>query len=124
VDTSDFEKEIEKAMDGAITKPTPRTVIPRKDETTSLSEQWMLSEKIKYELCDRLRKEKQKLQTDHDTQWLELRHRYEERISNTIADMRAELAAEQRRLVESYQERARELDLLSKKVDGDGYGPL
>jgi DNA polymerase II small subunit/DNA polymerase delta subunit B len=124
MDTTDFEKEIEKVMDSAITKPLPRTVSTRKEETTSLSDQWGLSEKIRQELRDRLRKEKTKILTDHDTQWLALRHTYEERISDTIADMRAELAAEQRRLIEAYQEKTRELDLLSKRVEDDGYGSL
>ena len=120
MDTTDFETEINKAMDHAITKPAPRTVIPRKDETTSLTEQWRMSENIRRELKDRLRKEKQKLLTDHDTEWLALRHRYEQRISDTIADMRAELEAEQRRMVEAFQAKSRELDLLAQRVDDDG----
>jgi len=120
VDTTDFEAEINKAMDHAITKPAPRTVIPRKDETTSLTEQWRMSENIRRELKERLRKEKQKLLTDHDVAWLALRHTYEQRISDTIADMRAELEAEQRRMVEAYQVRTRELDLLAQRVEDDG----
>jgi hypothetical protein len=120
VDTTDFEAEINKAMDHAITKPIPRTVSARKEESTSLTEQWAMSENIRRELKDRLRKEKAKILTDHDTEWLALRHRYEQRISDTIADMRAELEAEQRRMVEAYQARTRELDLLAQRVEDDG----
>jgi hypothetical protein len=107
-------------MDHAITKPLPRTVSARKEEATSLTEQWTLHKNIGRELKDRLRKEKQKLLTDHDTEWLALRHRYEQRISDTIADMRAELEAEQRRMVETFQAKSRELDLLAQRVEDDG----
>jgi len=126
VDTTDFEKEIEKAMQEKPIAPfKPRIDANAKPaQQVSLAEQWGLSEKIRQELRDRLRKEKAKILTDHDTQWLALRHTYEERISDTIADMRAELAAEQRRLIEAYQEKTRELDLLSKRIEDDGYGSL
>ena len=115
-----FADEISKALDHDLAKIPPRPVSARKPEATSLTEQWMLSEKIRRELKERLRKEKQKLLTDHDTAWLALRHRYEQRISDTIADMRAELEAEQRRMVEAYQAKSRELDLLAQRVEDDG----
>jgi hypothetical protein len=137
VDTTDFEKEIEKAMaetpkkqlppvrawSGEI-KPTSQPVYdsikPTVAQPVTLTEQWAMSVNIQRELKERLRKEKAKLLTDHDTEWLALRHRYEQRISDTIADMRAELEAEQRRMVEAYQARSRELDLLAQRVEDDG----
>jgi hypothetical protein len=121
VDTTDFEKEIEKVMDHSLTKLTKPLTPPvrHKEEATSLAEQWAMSETIRRELKERLRKEKAKILTDHDTEWLALRHRYEQRISDTIADMRAELEAEQRRMVEAYQAKTRELDLLAQRVEDD-----
>jgi hypothetical protein len=137
MDTTEFDKEIEKAMSdvGApkpridVAKinamPAPRSTRPwadeqRKPEATSLTEQWNMHLSIGQELRDRLRKEKAKILTEHDMAWLELRHRYEQRISDTIADMRAELEAEQRRMVEAYQAKSRELDLLAQRVEDDG----
>jgi hypothetical protein len=122
VDTTDFEKEIEKVMDHSLTKLTKPLTPPvrHKEEATSLTEQWAMHRNIGQELRDRLRKEKAKLLTEHDIAWLDLRHRYEQRISDTIADMRAELEAEQRRMVEAYQAKTRELDLLAQRVEDDG----
>jgi hypothetical protein len=137
VDTTDFEKEIADAMAekpkpridvakiNAMPAPAPRdwnAVVPPPKATRSptLAEDWETHRAIGAALRDKLRKEKQKLLTDHDREWLELRHRYEQRISDTIADMRAELEAEQRRMVEAYQARSRELDLLAQRVEDDG----
>jgi len=119
MDDSKFADEISKALDHDLAKIPPRPVVARKEEATSLTEQWALSEKIRRELKERLRKEKAKLLTDHDIAWLDLRHRYEQRISDTIADMRAELEAEQRRMVEAFQAKTRELDLLAQRVEDD-----
>jgi hypothetical protein len=122
VDTTDFEKEIDKAMEMAPKKLADKgTVFLRPDgnKPVSLTDQWAMHANIGRELRDRLRREKQKLLNDHDTEWLALRHRYEQRISDTIATMRAELEAEQRRMVEAYQAKSRELDLLAQRVEDD-----
>jgi hypothetical protein len=120
MDDTKFADEIAKALDHDLAKIPPRPVSARKPEATSLTEQWNMHRSIGQELRERLRKEKAKLLTDHDTEWLALRHRYEQRISDTIADMRAELESEQRRMVEAYQAKTRELDLLAQRVEDDG----
>jgi hypothetical protein len=135
VDTTDFEKEIADAMaeapkkqlppvrawSGEI-KPTSQPVYDsiKPGRSPTLAEDWETHRAIGAALRDKLRKEKAKLLTEHDTEWLALRHRYEQRISDTIADMRAELEAEQRRMVEAYQAKTRELDLLAQRVEDDG----
>jgi uncharacterized protein YecT (DUF1311 family) len=136
VDTTDFEKDIADAMaeapkkqlppartwSGEI-KPTSQPVydsIKPTGRSPTLAEDWETHRAIGAALRDKLRKEKAKLLTEHDIAWLDLRHRYEQRISDTIADMRAELEAEQRRMVEAYQAKTRELDLLAQRVEDDG----
>jgi uncharacterized NAD(P)/FAD-binding protein YdhS len=130
MDNTEFANEITAALDAKLNeKPAqmdnskyaaapykPRLDANTRPATPTLAEDWETHRSIGAALRTKLHVEQRKLLTDHDRAWLDLRHRYEERIAQTIADMKAELDSEQRRLVAAYQAKARELDLLAQRI--------
>jgi predicted nuclease with TOPRIM domain len=113
--------KIDAALDEALAD-LPMPIGARKPVTTgstSLMEQWDMNQNTRRDLKERLRREQQNLIAEHDRKWLALRQLYEERISEMVSKYKAQLDSEQRQLVDAYQRKKRELDLLAERIEGD-----
>lgn len=114
---SDMERELVGSIDAATTAIAKAPQLrPIEKREPTISEQLTKMEQIDRSLRDRIRRELLAMQHDFERRAVELRNDYERRISDAVTALEKQRSAELAQLNDDYNSKAREHELLLKRM--------
>jgi hypothetical protein len=116
-DMQDLEKDMEKALDGAIKETARATATVRPlNASASLTEQWTRLELVERELRERIRRERLTLVHEYERRRLEISSDYEKKIGEEVSKLERARDNELAALTEEVERKVREHELLTKRM--------